>query len=171
MLSRLSSSCSRTAWTKASHCWKPLHSTGFLPQRSIVRQFTKISPSQQPWLSKQRVAAHVPKRVFTTKPPTSTVVKDTAKKTQPVAVAAADTKGRNATDWAIIKQLMKYIWPKNDIGVKARVVIALSLLIGGKLLNVQVPFFFKNVVDSLNITMPDDATLWAVCGAAIIGCK
>jgi ABC transporter ATM len=36
---------------------------------------------------------------------------------------------------------------------------------------VQVPFFFKNVVDSLNITMPDDATLWAVCGAAIIGCK
>ncbi|RCH94080.1 Iron-sulfur clusters transporter atm1, mitochondrial [Rhizopus azygosporus] len=83
--------------------------------------------------------------------------------------AASDVKDRNATDWAIIKQLMKYIWPKNDIGVKTRVVIALSLLIGGKLLNVQVPFFFKNVVDSLNVTIPDDATLWTVCGAAIIG--
>ncbi|CAO3599022.1 unnamed protein product [Absidia cylindrospora] len=64
---------------------------------------------------------------------------------------------------------MKYIWPKNDAGVKARVVIALSLLVGGKLLNVQVPFYFKNVVDSLNATIPEDATMWAVCGAAIIG--
>ncbi|KAI9277622.1 P-loop containing nucleoside triphosphate hydrolase protein [Sporodiniella umbellata] len=70
---------------------------------------------------------------------------------------------------AIIKQLMKYIWPKNDTGVKARVIIALGLLVGGKLLNVQVPFFFKNVVDSLNATIPEDGTLWAICGAAIIG--
>jgi ABC transporter ATM len=38
-------------------------------------------------------------------------------------------------------------------------------------LNVQVPFFFKNVIDSLNITIPEDGTLWAICGAAIIGCK
>ncbi|KAI8334702.1 P-loop containing nucleoside triphosphate hydrolase protein [Chlamydoabsidia padenii] len=76
---------------------------------------------------------------------------------------------RNKTDWAIIRQLMKYIWPKNDVGVKTRVVIALSLLVGGKLLNVQVPFYFKNVVDSLNATIPEDATMWAVCGAAIIG--
>jgi hypothetical protein len=131
MLSRLSSSCSKTAWTKAGHCWK-LHSTAFLPQRSITRQFTKLSPSQ-PWLQKQRVTAHIPKRVFTTKPPATTVVKEASKKTQAVAVQeVADNKGRNATDWAIIKQLMKYIWPKNDIGVKSRVVIALSLLIGGK---------------------------------------
>ncbi|KAI8973343.1 P-loop containing nucleoside triphosphate hydrolase protein [Mycotypha africana] len=76
---------------------------------------------------------------------------------------------RNATDWAIVKQLMKYIWPKKDIGVKARVVIALSLLVGGKLLNVQVPFFFKNVIDSLNVALPESGTLWTVCGLAIIG--
>ncbi|ORZ03543.1 P-loop containing nucleoside triphosphate hydrolase protein [Syncephalastrum racemosum] len=55
------------------------------------------------------------------------------------------------------------------MGVKARVVIALSLLVGGKLLNVQVPFFFKDVVDSLGVSFPEDSTLWAVCGATIIG--
>ncbi|KAI9308571.1 hypothetical protein BJ944DRAFT_95734 [Cunninghamella echinulata] len=49
-------------------------------------------------------------------------------------------KQRNKTDWAIIKQLMKYIWPKNDIGVKSRVVIALSLLIGGKVSKKIYPF-------------------------------
>jgi hypothetical protein len=42
------------------------------------------------------------------------------------------TQDRNKTDWAIIRQMMKYIWPKNDVGVKTRVVIALSLLVGGK---------------------------------------
>ncbi|KAI9288450.1 P-loop containing nucleoside triphosphate hydrolase protein, partial [Umbelopsis sp. AD052] len=76
---------------------------------------------------------------------------------------------RNATDMAIIKQLMRYVWPKDDNGVKARVVIALGLLVGGKLLNVQVPFFFKNVIDSLNVTFTEDTTLLAICGAAVIG--
>ncbi|KAG2179834.1 hypothetical protein INT43_003620 [Umbelopsis isabellina] len=76
---------------------------------------------------------------------------------------------RNSTDMAIIKQLMRYVWPKEDWGVKARVAIALSLLVGGKLLNVQVPFFFKNVIDSLNVTFTEDSTLWVVCGAAVIG--
>ncbi|CAO3658693.1 unnamed protein product [Umbelopsis ramanniana] len=70
---------------------------------------------------------------------------------------------------AIIKQLMRYVWPKDDNGVKARVVIALGLLVGGKLLNVQVPFFFKNVIDSLNITFTEETTLLAICGAAVIG--
>lgn len=114
----------------------------------------------------------LPRRVFTTTK--STCQQQAKKPTTPVQAEAARNaaethKQRNATDWAIIKQLMKYIWPKHDKGVKARVVIALSLLVGGKLLNVNVPFFFKDVVDSLNITFPSDATLWTVCGATIIG--
>ena len=40
-----------------------------------------------------------------------------------------------------------------------------------QLLNVQVPFFFKNVIDSLNITFTEETTLLAICGAAVIGCK
>lgn len=88
----------------------------------------------------------ISKRIFTTSKPTL-IPKNTTKPIAQAAVekkvastmtkpeiggSAVDNSKRNATDWAIIKQLMKYIWPKNDVGVKTRVVIALSLLVGGK---------------------------------------
>ena len=34
--------------------------------------------------------------------------------------------------------------------MRKRVVIALGLLVGAKLLNISVPFFFKHAVDTLN---------------------
>jgi ATP-binding cassette subfamily B (MDR/TAP) protein 7 len=52
-------------------------------------------------------------------------------------------------DWEILKSLTKYLWPKNDSSIKFRVGLSLSLLIGGKLMSVTVPFFFKQVVDIL----------------------
>ncbi|CAO3662629.1 unnamed protein product [Umbelopsis vinacea] len=119
---------------------------------------------------------HIGKRAFATKQnATNHVVSEAAatkagpKATHPENKGKIVEQTRNATDMAIIKQLMRYVWPKDDAGVKARVIIALSLLVGGKLLNVQVPFFFKNVIDSLNITFTDDMTLLTVCGAAVIG--
>ncbi|KAM3583103.1 Iron-sulfur clusters transporter atm1, mitochondrial [Umbelopsis sp. WA50703] len=117
------------------------------------------------------------KRAFSTQKNTkfNNIAPKTAANSSKTAGNHPDSKGaavepsRNSTDMAIIKQLMRYVWPKDDIGVKARVAIALSLLVGGKLLNVQVPFFFKNVIDSLNVTFTEDSTLWVVCGAAVIG--
>jgi ABC transporter ATM len=77
----------------------------------------------------------ISKRIFATSKPTF-IPKATPvfveKKVPTVGGSAIEANKRNATDWAIIRQLMKYIWPKNDIGVKSRVVIALSLLVGGK---------------------------------------
>lgn len=78
-------------------------------------------------------------------------------------------------DWAIIKKLVQYVWPKGDFGTKQRVILALALLIGGKLLNVQVPFFFKAIVDQLNdvvnapLDMTNPNTVWVVAGSAILG--
>lgn len=78
-------------------------------------------------------------------------------------------------DWAIIKKLIQYVWPKGDFGTKQRVVLALALLIGGKLLNVQVPFFFKTIVDRLNdvvnapLDMSNPNTVWVVAGSAVLG--
>lgn len=51
----------------------------------------------------------------------------------------------------IIANLMAYLWPKDKPWVKVRVVSALTLLITAKLLNVQVPFFFKSIIDQMNI--------------------
>lgn len=50
----------------------------------------------------------------------------------------------------IIRKLVQFIWPKNKTHIKIRVVIAVSLLIGSKLLNVVVPFLFKEIIDFLN---------------------
>ncbi|XP_064405109.1 iron-sulfur clusters transporter ABCB7, mitochondrial-like isoform X2 [Halichondria panicea] len=52
--------------------------------------------------------------------------------------------------WRIIKEMLRHIWPREQPSLKARVVIALGLLVGAKLANVQVPFFFKYAVDYFN---------------------
>lgn len=41
-------------------------------------------------------------------------------------------KEQRETDWTIIKKLLGHIWPKGDRGTKIRVLLALGLLIGGK---------------------------------------
>ncbi|ESO89111.1 hypothetical protein LOTGIDRAFT_154193 [Lottia gigantea] len=50
----------------------------------------------------------------------------------------------------VLKALGTHVWPKDEKGIKPRVVIALSLLVGGKVLNTCVPFVFKSLVDNLN---------------------
>jgi len=50
----------------------------------------------------------------------------------------------------VLNTLGSQVWPAGKPAIKARVVTALSLLIGSKLLNVQVPFLFKYAVDYLN---------------------
>lgn len=54
------------------------------------------------------------------------------------------------TNKQIIKQMMQYIWPKGQYNIKTRVVISLGLLIVGKIVSVQAPILFKNVLDFLN---------------------
>ncbi|KAK3044407.1 Iron-sulfur clusters transporter atm1, mitochondrial, partial [Coniosporium uncinatum] len=52
-------------------------------------------------------------------------------------------------DWAIIKEMSQYLWPK--------------------ILNVQVPFYFKSIVDSMNIDfMAMGGTAWTVAGSMVV---
>lgn len=75
----------------------------------------------------------------------------------------------------ILKFMLSYIWPKGEFEVKARVVLAFGLLIGSKVVNVQVPFIFKYAVDYLNhpdnwLHMEDpSSTLFTAATAIIIG--
>ena len=69
----------------------------------------------------------------------------------------------------MIKSLLKTIWPKDNFNFKIRVIIALSLLIASKLLNVQVPFYFKEIIDAMNINWSEDVgTVSAVIGSLIL---
>ncbi|KAJ5391251.1 hypothetical protein N7509_006741 [Penicillium cosmopolitanum] len=79
------------------------------------------------------------------------------------------TKEQRKADWAILREMAKYLWPKDDWGTKLRVGSALSLLIGAKILNVEVPFYFKSIVDSMNVDFAAiGGTAYTVAGSMII---
>ncbi len=64
-----------------------------------------------------------------------------------------------------MKEMSRYLWPsgKGSMDTKLRVSLAVSLLIGAKVLNVQVPFYFKSIVDTMNV---DASALTAAGGTA-----
>lgn len=83
-----------------------------------------------------------------------------------------ETKSRAPTmsELKILRNLVHYIWPKGNNKVKLRVIAALMLLIGAKLLNVQVPFFFKDVVDSMNVDWSDSTVALPAAIALTVLC-
>jgi len=68
----------------------------------------------------------------------------------------------------VLSKLMHHIWPRDDAALRTRTVVALSLLASSKLITVQVPFLFKDVVDSLSIA-PEQASAMALPLAALVG--
>lgn len=83
--------------------------------------------------------------------------------------AAQTAKDENRVHRAILKSLLKYIWPKDSTGLKIRVVLALLLLVGAKVLNVQVPFIFKGIIDDMNIDWSSHGALPMILVSTIIG--
>ncbi|KAK0101556.1 Iron-sulfur clusters transporter atm1, mitochondrial [Cadophora gregata] len=69
----------------------------------------------------------------------------------PLALDDKTNKEQRKADWAIMKEMAKYLWPKDNLGTRFRVGLSLALLVGAKVLNVQVPFYFKSIVDSMNV--------------------
>ena len=53
-------------------------------------------------------------------------------------------------DWATIQTLLPFLWPKNELGVKVRVLTALLCLGISKLATVLVPVFYKEAVDLIS---------------------
>jgi ATP-binding cassette, subfamily B (MDR/TAP), member 7 len=69
----------------------------------------------------------------------------------PLALDQKTNQEQRKADWAIMKEMVRYLWPKDSYSTKVRVGISLGLLVGAKVLNVQVPFYFKSIVDSMNV--------------------
>ncbi|KAK6364022.1 Iron-sulfur clusters transporter atm1, mitochondrial [Exophiala oligosperma] len=78
-------------------------------------------------------------------------------------------KEQRKVDLAIMREMVRYLWPRGDWGTKVRVGAALGLLVSAKILNVNVPFYFKNIVDSMNIDfLAVGGTAWTVAGSMIV---
>ncbi|RQM08330.1 hypothetical protein DH86_00003842, partial [Scytalidium sp. 3C] len=87
----------------------------------------------------------------------------------PLALGDKTNQEQRKADWAIIKQMAQYLWPKDSMGTKVRVGLSVALLIGAKVLNVQVPFYFKSIVDSMNVDfVAIGGTATTVAGSMIL---
>jgi ATP-binding cassette subfamily B protein len=49
-----------------------------------------------------------------------------------------------------LKGLLPYLWPKNAVELRVRVVAALALLVAGKLVTITIPLLYKHAVDALS---------------------
>ncbi|CDO74513.1 hypothetical protein BN946_scf184979.g68 [Trametes cinnabarina] len=83
-----------------------------------------------------------------------------------IHVSQAEQRKR---DWNIVRKLVQNIWPKDDWKTRGRVLFGFGLLVGGKLLNVQVPLIFKQIIDTLNVDVTAASTVWVVGGSLILG--
>ena len=84
------------------------------------------------------------------------------------ALARGDLTSKGGpSNKAILLSLVGYLWPA-DPGLKARVVAAVVLLLGAKVLGVYVPFFFKYAVDALNVMVEHREQALAVLPIAVL---
>ncbi|KAK0642501.1 Iron-sulfur clusters transporter atm1 [Lasiodiplodia hormozganensis] len=86
-----------------------------------------------------------------------------------LAEKTVSNKEQRKADWAIMKEMSRYLWPKDNLGTRLRVGLSVALLVGAKVLNVQVPFYFKSIVDAMNIDFAAlGGTATTVAGSMII---
>jgi ABC-type transport system involved in Fe-S cluster assembly fused permease/ATPase subunit len=78
-------------------------------------------------------------------------------------------KGRLKEELRALKGLAPYLWPRGSRELRLRVVLALFFLLAGKLVNIAVPFLYKEAIDALSPgRAPAQAGLLAVPVVMII---
>jgi ATP-binding cassette, subfamily B, heavy metal transporter len=61
-------------------------------------------------------------------------------------------KGGLGDELRALKSLAPYLWPRDSLGLRVRVVLALVFLLAGKLVNIYVPLLYKHAIDALSPT-------------------
>lgn len=69
----------------------------------------------------------------------------------------SQSKTQRLSDGQVLRQLLPYLWPAGQTGIKVRVVTALLFLAAAKAANVSIPLWYKGAVDTL--TKSADATV------------
>ena len=149
-------------------------------QRSTLPRLSSFRAAQS---SSLRFLSTTPSSLFREyKPPTPDITSNVSKTpstgpkvvrppvVDPLAAIDKTAQEQRKADWAILKEMSRYLWPKDSWGDKFRVVLSVGLLIGAKVLNVQVPFYFREIIDGLNIDFAaTGGTATGVAGAMILG--
>lgn len=149
----------RGPYTRCRPVWAPRLFEPLRPTSSPLRVFFSTSP---PCLYGRTDAKIEPP----TPPPKATGARPPP--IDPLAAIDKTAQEQRKADWAIMKEMSRYLWPKDSYGDKLRVLLSVGLLIGAKVLNVQVPFYFREIVDSLNIDFATTGGTVATAAGAMI---
>ncbi|KAI0685268.1 P-loop containing nucleoside triphosphate hydrolase protein [Cytidiella melzeri] len=145
---RLGSGCTRLrAPALSTRCRGLLQLCTFARRPARIRQFQHLSSHKPP-----NSSPPLTHEVDSKEPHPKVSNSDDA-----VHITVAEQRKR---DWNIIKRLSRNLWPKGDWSTRSRVLLGMGLLVSGKLLNVQVPLLFKQVIDALNVDIAAGSTVW-----------
>ena len=80
------------------------------------------------------------------------------------ATPAADpshekTRARDAESWPTLKRFLPYLWPKDNPGLRTRIVIAMALVLAAKAVTLALPFAYKGAVDAMSGTAREGVTV------------
>jgi len=81
--------------------------------------------------------------------------------------ASPDTK----PDFAVMKRFLPYLWPKNQAGLRVRIIIALLLVIASKLIQLSMAWVYGQAIDRMVPGMEDGVAIAIALVAAYAGAR
>ena len=69
---------------------------------------------------------------------------------RPLTIGPPRPKGGVRDELRALRWLAPYLWPRDSLELRARVVIAVGLLLAAKLLTIYVPILYKQAIDALS---------------------
>lgn len=82
----------------------------------------------------------------------------------PETAPAADpankkTRARDVEGWPTLKRFLPYLWPRDKPGLRARIAIAMGLVLAAKAVTLALPFAYKGAVDAMSGTVREGAAV------------
>ncbi len=69
------------------------------------------------------------------------------------------TRARDVESWPTLKRFLPYLWPKDNPGLRTRIVVAMTLVLAGKAVTLALPFAYKGAVDAMSGTNREGVTV------------
>ena len=59
-------------------------------------------------------------------------------------------RARDVESWPTLKRFLPYLWPKDNPGLRTRIVVAMALVLAAKAVTLSLPFAYKGAVDAMS---------------------
>lgn len=68
-------------------------------------------------------------------------------------------RAKDVESWPTLKRFLPYLWPRDNPGLRTRIVVAMALVLAGKAVTLALPFAYKGAVDAMSGTMREGASV------------